>query len=70
MRIIFLGLYRGLWTMSRTESFARAPRPLGFILAAVLSFLKGLFIVPVGTMGPFLLENNPLKAVKGLVDYD
>ena len=56
--------------MSRSESFARAPRPLGFILAAVLSFLKGLFIVPVGTMGPFLLENNPLKAVKGLVDYD
>ena len=37
--------------------------------AAVLSVLKGLIIVPVGTMGPFLLENNPFKTAKGLVDY-
>ena len=36
---------------------------------AVLSVLKRLIIVPVGTMGPFLLEDNPLKTVKGIVDY-
>ena len=37
--------------------------------ATVLSVLKGLIIVPVGTMGPFLLEDNPFKTVKGFVDY-
>ena len=26
-------------------------------------------IVPVGTMGPFLLEDNSLKTVKGLVNF-
>ena len=25
--------------------------------------------VPVGTMGPFLLGDNPFKALRGLVDY-
>ena len=34
-----------------------------------LSVLKGLIIVPVGTMGPFLLENIPFKTAKGLVSY-
>ena len=37
--------------------------------AAVLSVLKGLIILPVGTMGSFLLEDNPFKTVQGLVDY-
>ena len=36
---------------------------------AAFSVLKGLIIVPVGTMGSFLLEDNPFKAAKGLVDY-
>ena len=36
---------------------------------AVLSVLKGLIIVPVGTMNPFLLEDNPFKTAKGLVNY-
>ena len=36
------------------------------ILASVLSVLKGLIIDLVGTMGPFLLEHNPFKAVRGL----
>ena len=40
-----------------------------FILAAVLSILKGLIIVAVGTTCPFLLEDIALKTVKGLVDY-
>ena len=34
--------------MSKIESFARSPHLPRFILAAVLSFLKGLIIVPVG----------------------
>ena len=29
----------------------------------------GLIMVAVGTTGHFLLENNLLKAVKGLLDY-
>ena len=37
--------------------------------AAVLSVLEGLIIVPVETMGTFLLEGNPFKTVRGLVDY-
>ena len=41
----------------------------GFHFAAVLSVLKGLIIVSVGTMGLFLLEDNTFKPVKGLVDY-
>ena len=40
-----------------------------FHFAAILSVLKVLIIVPVGTMGSFLLEDNPFKTVKGLVDY-
>ena len=43
-----------------TKDFRHSPR-LSF--AAVLSVLKGLI------MGPFLLEDNPSKTVKGLVDY-
>ena len=31
--------------------------------------MKGLIIVPVGTMGPFLLQVNPFKTAKGLTDY-
>ena len=34
-----------------------------------LSVSKGLTIVPVGTMDPFLLEDNPFKTVKGLLNY-
>ena len=34
-------------------------------LRTVLSVLKGLIIVPVGTMGPFLLENNPFQDCEG-----
>ena len=37
--------------------------------AAVLSILKGLIIVSVGTMRLFLHEDNPFKTEKGLVDY-
>ena len=33
---------------------------------AVLSVLKGLIIVPVGTMDPFLLEDNPFEGAYGL----
>ena len=36
---------------------------------AVSSVLKGLIIVPVGNMGPFLLEDKLFKTAKGLVDY-
>ena len=42
---------------------------LGLPFVAVLSVLRGLIIVPVGAMGPFLLEDNSFEAVKGLVDY-
>ena len=38
-----------------------------FILASVLSVLKGLIIVLMAAMGPFLLKDNPFKTVKGLV---
>ena len=37
--------------------------------AAVLSVLKGLIKVSVGTMGPSLFEDNFFNTVKGLVDY-
>ena len=37
--------------------------------SAVLSVLRGLIIDPVGTTDPFLLEDNPFKTVKRLVDY-
>ena len=53
-------------TLLVVPSFRHCPR-LPF--AAVLSILKGLIIVPVGAMGPFLLEDNSFEAVKGLVDY-
>ena len=46
--------------------FRHSPR-LPF--AAVLSVLKGLILVPVGTMGPCSPKDNPFKTVKGLVDY-
>ena len=39
---------------------------LRLLFVAVLSVLKGLIIVP---MGPFLLEDNPFKTLKGLVNY-
>ena len=65
--------------MSKIERLARAPGlrklivvvhfPCGFHFAAVLPVLKGLIIVPVETMGLFLLEYNPFKTVKRLVDY-
>ena len=31
--------------------------------------INRLIIVPVGTMGPFLLEGNPFKNVEGLVNH-
>ena len=40
-----------------------------YLFAAVSSVLKELIIVPVGTMGCFLLEDNPFKTAKGSVDY-
>ena len=42
---------------------------LRLLFVAVLSVLKGLIIVPMGTMGPFLLADNPFKTLKGLVNY-
>ena len=36
--------------------------------ATVLLILKRLIIVPVGTMSPFSLEDNPSKTVKELVE--
>ena len=39
------------------------------LVVSTLSVLKGLIIVPAGTMGPFLLEDNPFKTAKGLVGY-
>ena len=36
---------------------------------SLLLVLKGLIIVPVGTMGSFLHEDNSIKTVKWLVDY-
>ena len=42
---------------------------LGLPFVPGLSVLKGLIIVPMGTVGPFLLEDNPFKTVKGLEDY-
>lgn len=38
---------KGLWTMSKIESFVRAPRFPMFILVDILSVLMGLIIVPV-----------------------
>ena len=42
---------------------ARLPYLSRFILGVELSVLKGLI------MGPFSLDNNLFKIVKGLVDY-
>ena len=38
---------KGLRTMSKIESFARAPRFPMFILVDILSVMMGLIIVPV-----------------------
>ena len=36
--------------------------------ATASSTLKGLIIVPVGTMGPFLLGDNPVKTENGIAE--
>ena len=48
------------------EFTSRLPR---IALAAVLSVLKELIIVSVGTIGLFSLENIPFKTVNGFVGY-
>ena len=53
-------------TLLVVPSFRHCPR-LPF--AAVLSILKGLIIVPVGAMGPFLLEDSPFKTAEGLLGH-
>ena len=54
----FILVVKFQWHFACGFQFRHCPR---LPLAAVLSVLKGLIIAPVGTMGPFLFDDNPFK---------